>query len=115
MNPMIIGKPAGQDLSTHQYKAVSIAGTVAASDGAAFGIQQNKPGNGEDLAIAYAGISRYRAGGAVSANGRISVTTSGWIIAATSGDTSCGKAIEAVSSGGIGEGIFNFATTGEIV
>lgn len=100
---------AGADLRTTQYKAVAIAGTIAANNSAAFGIQQNKPNTGEDLTIAVAGVSRYRAGAAIAANAPVMVTTSGWLITCTSGSMACGKAIEAVTSGSIGEGYFNFA------
>lgn len=106
-NPTI-GKLAAQDLRTHQYKAVTIGGVVAATNTAAAGIQQNKPNDTEDCSIQLGGISRFRAGGAVSAGGAVKVTTSGWFVACASGDLACGKAFEAVTSGSIGEGYFNF-------
>lgn len=109
MGKLVIGKPAAQDLRTHQYKAVTIGGVVAATNAAAMGIQQNKPNNTEDLSIQLGGISRFRAGGAVAANGAVKVTTSGWFVACASGDLACGKAFEAVTSGSIGEGVFDFA------
>lgn len=109
MGNSLIGKPAAQDLRTHQYKAVTIGGVVAATNTAAMGIQQNKPDNTEDLSILIAGRSRFRAGGAVTAGGAIKVVTSGWFEACASGDLACGKAFEAVSSGAIGEGHFDFS------
>ena len=99
---------AGADLSGQQYKAIAIGGTIAATSTAAMGLLQNKPENGEDAGLAYLGRSKYRAGDTVTAGGAIAVTTSGWLIACASGDLAVGKSLEAVSSGGIGEGIFNF-------
>ena len=101
---------AGADLSATQYKAVAVGGTIAATNTLAMGIQQNKPQSGEDLTISVLGKSRFVAGGAVAAGGAVKVTTSGFLIACASGDLACGKAISAVTSGSIGEGIFNFIT-----
>lgn len=103
------GVRAGADLRTHQFKAVGIAGTVAITNEAAMGIQQNKPNNGEDLSMVIHGRSKFRAGGALTAGQLMMVTTSGWLVAVTSGQLSCGRNFEAISSGSIGEGYFNFA------
>lgn len=101
---------AGADLSSAQYKAIKIDGTIAA-DASAIGILQNKPSaSGRDATAGYLGRSRYVAGAAVSAGAQLTVTTSGYMITVTSGTAVVGKALGAVSSGGIGEGIFNFAT-----
>jgi len=104
-----IGKPATADLSSAQYQAVGIGGTVVANNTLAHGILQNKPQSGEDMSILVSGLSRFKAGAAVSAGGRVIVTASGFIITATSGTFPVGYALEAVSSGGIGEGFFDFA------
>lgn len=101
---------AGADMSANQYKAVVIGGTIAANSTTAMGLQQNKPNAfGRDLTARIAGRSKYRAGAAVVTGVPLMVTTSGWIITATSGSLPCGKSLEAVSSGSIGEGYFNFA------
>ena len=105
---------AGADLNTddHQYHVVAVAGTIAPSPVTAGGLLQNKPKSGEDASLCYAGRSRFRAGGAVTAGARLTSTASGWVTAVVSGGASemIGTALGAVSSGGIGEGIFNFAT-----
>jgi len=102
---------AGADLSASQYKAVTMAGVIAANGNTAAGILQNKPAaTGRDATVGYLGRSRYYAGAAVAAGAQLMVTTSGWLITATSGYAVVGKARAAVSSGGIGEGVFNFAT-----
>lgn len=101
---------AGADLnSDQQYHAIGISGTIVATSAATFGLLQNKPKNAEDAALGFLGRSRFRAGAAVAKGAAVMVTTSGWLITATSGTYTVGKALEAVSSGGIGEGVFNFS------
>jgi len=91
---------AGADLSGAQYKAIAVAGTVAAANDAAIGILQNKPQSGEHASVAIKGKMKGVAGGTISAGGRIKVTTSGFILAVASGDGSCGKlGITAAASG----------------
>ncbi len=103
---------AGQDLSvaTCEYHAVAIGGTITGANATALGILQNRPKQNEDATVGYAGRLRYRAGAAVTTGARLKVTTSGWLIAVTSGTFAVGTALSAVSSGAIGEGIFDFST-----
>jgi len=107
-NPIAVD--AGADLSAAQYHAIAVGGTIAATNTATMGLLLNKPENAEDASLGYSGRLRFRAGAAVTAGNGVRVTTSGWLIAATSGYPMCGKSIDTVSSGGIGEGIFDFAT-----
>lgn len=104
-----IALQAGADLTSTQYKAVAVGGTIAANNTAAMGIQQNKPRSGEPLTVAMHGRSFYVAAGAIAAGAALIVTTSGYMTTATSGTFPVGRNLEAVSSGGIGEGYFNFA------
>lgn len=104
---------ATEDLSDTQYKAIDIDGTIAQAGTTPIGIQQNKGVSGRDITAGYAGRSRYYAGAAVAAGARLTVTTSGWFTTVASGGQIVGRALAAVSSGGIGEGIFNFATNAE--
>ena len=103
---------AGADLRSYQYQAVAIGGTLAVSGVACIGILQNKPKSGEDATAAYSGRSRYRCGGTITAGARLQVTSGGFLTVIASGGAQpmVGTALGAVSSGGIGEGIFNFAT-----
>lgn len=103
---------AGEDLSAAQYHAVQIGGTLATTGANAIGLIQNKPESGQDGTAGFMGRSRYRAGAAVAAGAQLTVTTSGWLITATSGSYPVGKALGAIGSGGIAEGIFNFAGNG---
>jgi len=81
---------AGADLSAAQYKAVVVAGTIAANS-TAIGLLQNKPAaSGRSATVGYSGIMKAYAGAAITANSRLAVTTSGWIITATSADISGG-------------------------
>lgn len=104
---------AGADLNTGdgtgaQYKAVAVGGTIAANNSTAVGLVQNKPKNGEDLAVLYLGHGKGIAGAALSAGDRVKITTSGYIAAVASGDGCVGKVITAASSGMAVEGLFNF-------
>lgn len=103
---------AGADLSGLQYHAIQIDGTIATTGANAIGINQFKPELNEDAAAGFLGRSRYRAGAAVAAGAQLTVTAGGWVITATSGSYPVGKALSAIGSGGIAEGIFNFAGNG---
>ncbi|OGC95820.1 MAG: hypothetical protein A2W25_15200 [candidate division Zixibacteria bacterium RBG_16_53_22] len=103
-----ISVAAGADLSGCQYKAIEVAGTVAAANALALGILQNKPQIGEGASIAYAGHMKAYVGGAVTAGVRLKVTTSGWLVVVASGDGAVGKAIKAAGSGALCEIVANF-------
>src|SRR5687767_15966439 len=104
---------AGADLNTGdgtgaQYKAVVVGGTIAANNGA-IGLLYNKPKSGEDAQVLYSGHGKGVAGAAVTAGARVKVTTSGYLIAVSSGDGAVGKALTAAASGATVEGLFDFA------
>lgn len=104
-------RQAGEDLSAAQYHAIALDdGKLAANGGEAGGILQNKPQSGDACNIVIIGKSRYRAGGAVAAGKAITVSGSGWMTAAGSGDYIVGRNNEtAVTSGSIGQGFFDFS------
>lgn len=100
---------AGADLSTHQYKAIAIGGTIAATSTAAIGLLQNKPGaSGRHATLGYHGQMKAYAGAAITAGAPVQVTTSGFIIASTSLGNSIGVALTAAASGDLFPGLFNF-------
>lgn len=116
-NPFCIPIRAGADLNTGdgtgaQYKAVAVAGTIAATGTTAIGLLQNKPKNGEDAQVAYLGHMKGVAGGAVVAGARLIVTTSGYLITAVGAVIPCGRAITAAASGATVELIGDFSATG---
>jgi len=105
---------ATEDLSAAQYHACDIDGTLAQVGDTAIGLLQNKPENGEDASLVYSGRSRFRAGGgSISIGARLTCAASGWVTAAGSGDAIVGRALSAVTSGSIGEGVFGFANNAE--
>lgn len=103
---------AGENLNTDAliYRPIALDDGKLANNGAeAAGILQNKVLTGDHMTLLVQGISEFRAGGAVAAHGPMTVSTSGWCTAAASGDHQIGSALEAVTSGSIGVGLFDFA------
>lgn len=97
------------------YKAIDAAGGIA-PDKTAIGILQYAGGNAEHITLAVDGITKYVAGGAITGGGRVSVTTSGYLVAADSGDFTQGRNLEtSVASGAVGVGLFNFAIPHTVV
>lgn len=76
---------AAADLSSHQYKVVNIAGTIAATADTAYGILKNKPQSGEAAQLKVFGKALALAGAAVAAGASLKVQ-SGYMIAIASGD-----------------------------
>lgn len=110
---------AGADLNTGggtgaQFKAVAVGGTIAATSALAFGLLQNKPKSGEDASVGYRGHMKGVAGASITAAARLMVTTSGYLITATSGHVPVGKAIATAASGATVEGLFDFSNGGTI-
>ena len=99
---------AGADYSSAgQFHAFALVdGQLAAHAEEASGILINKPASGAFAHVGYVGEMKFAAGGAISKGGKITVTTSGWFIAADSGDTIVGEAKASVTSGSVGTGIF---------
>lgn len=109
---------AGADLSTFQYKAIDIAGTLAASTDGAIGILQNKPKSGEGAQVKFFGKMMGYAGASVAAKALLKVTTSGYIIAVASGDrvAPIGKNLNtAANSGDVFTFWGNFINAGAIL
>lgn len=102
--------PAGEDLSSCQYFAISLEdGQRAASGHEASGILLNKPADNAHAQVGLVGIIKYKAGGGTHAKGiRLAVTTNGWLKSAGSGDFIVGTALATVTSGSTGTGLLNF-------
>lgn len=110
---------AGADLNTGggtgaQFKAIAVGGTIAATSALSFGLLQNKPKSGEDATIGYSGHMKGVAGAGITAAARMMVTTSGYLITATSGHVPVGKCIATAASGATVEGLFDFTGGGTI-
>ena len=100
----------------HLYKAVSNgAGDIAASGDKASGIlQQGGPANGH-VSFGYAGLMKFTTGAAISSKDvALTVTTSGYMVEATSGTFIVGRYLGgtnnavSISSGSVATGMFDF-------
>lgn len=101
---------AGADLSSLQYYVVSLDDGQRSIHGAeACGILQNKPRINEFANIGIIGVMKYRAGGAITKDDWLRVDSNSTLVKAGSGYHLVGKALETVTSGSIGTGMFNFA------
>jgi hypothetical protein len=110
---------AGADFSsTHQHKAVTVGGTVAAAGVTAIGLLKSKPESGEHAQVGYFGLMKAYAGGAINSGTALDVANSGFIVAHTAvgsgGNVSCGRAIDQVASGDLFYGLFNFANFADV-
>lgn len=108
---------AAQDLNAASalYKVVTFGGTIGAAADIArhAGVNVTNVVSGESLSAAYFGVFKASFGGAVSTPGwPVKVANSGWLVAAASGDTTCGRAVAAVASGDLATGMFDFTNPG---
>lgn len=99
--------------STAQYHAIAFNDQKLANDAEeASGILIDRPENNQHATIALAGEIKFAAGGGtITAGDKLTVTTSGWFTTAGSDDAVVGEAKYTVTSGSIGTGIFEFATS----
>ena len=96
-------------LDTHQYQAIALDdGKIANNGGEAIGIIYNRPKINEFAQAGVKGVLKFRAGGAVTGGKAVTVTTSGYFTAAGSDSYIIGRALETVTSGSIGKGLFDF-------
>ena len=98
---------ASGDHSGLQYHIVEILAAHevgAAVAGAGFGVLQNKPQNDEHATVAVEGITKVKAGAAISVGNYITSAGSGWASAVTSGGSTkkvVGRALTAAASGSV--------------
>lgn len=105
---------AGEDLNNDASAGLAIAiddGKRANNGQEASGIllPHSRPKSGEHGAMGTQGVMKFRAGGTVAAGNQLTVSTSGYFTVAASGYYIVGRGLEAVASGGIGQGLFNFS------
>ena len=74
---------ATADLTSMQFRAITLAGIQAATTATAKGILRNKAASGDHATLIYKGQFKALAGGAVNSGAQVGVTTSGWLIAVT--------------------------------
>lgn len=107
---------AGADLTGDgvKFKAITYAGTIAATSIAAAGILGFGGKQNENVTLDTLGVFKAQFGTAVNTAGYpLKVTTSGYIVAAASGDESIGRATAITASGDIAQAMFNFLTCGQ--
>jgi hypothetical protein len=99
---------AAADLSRKQYHFVRLSGADTkinqaseAAHSSLVGVLQNKPQTEEFANVAYAGLSKVVAGGAIPVNAIITTNGSGRAVQVASGQMAAGRALDA--AGGDGE------------
>lgn len=106
---------ATEDLSadSRKFKAVTLAGTIAATPLLAGGILRHGGRSGETVTLANQGLCKALFGGAVNTVGYpLTVTTSGFIIAASSGGATIGRSRFTCASGDLALAFFDFNNLG---
>jgi hypothetical protein len=96
------------DTTGHEGVAIALADNKVANNGKeADGVLETKTKITEHGTIVIHGLARGRAGGTLTAGMRLTVSTSGYFTAVTSGYYGSAKALEAISSGSLGEIFFH--------
>jgi len=91
---------AGLDLSSHQYKFCTVNGSLAIENDLAHGVLQNKPLSGQHASLAVSGMTKVKAGGAITKGARFKAGTGGVAFAVASGDgAAVGISRDTVNSG----------------
>lgn len=104
---------AAEDLSvaSARFKAIGLGGTVVASTSRAIGVLYTSARSGERVSALYEGVGKVMVGGAVSTLGYpLTITTSGFFIAASSGGAMVGRAMATAASGDLVEALVDFMT-----
>jgi hypothetical protein len=93
------------------WKGITFGGTIAASPLQAVGIIRSTAKIGQGVGAVYDGITKVKAGATVTTVGYpLTLTTSGFVIAATSGSPSIGRAMSAAASGDLLKALVDFKT-----
>lgn len=106
---------AGADLTGDgvKFKAISFGGTIAATSIAAAGILRFGGKQNENVSVNVLGVFKAQFGTAVNTAGYpLKVTTSGFIVAASSGDDCVGRSTAVTGSGDLAQAFFNFLSAG---
>lgn len=103
---------AGQDLLIEaQYKAITLAGTIAANTSRVAGILWAYGKTNEQVSYVYEGDTKVKVGAAVSTLGwPLKIAASGFLTPAASGDVHVGRAMATAASGDIVNALVDFKT-----
>lgn len=94
-----------------RFKAITLGGAIAATTSRAAGVLMTSTRSGEFASAIYEGVAKVIAGAAVTTLGYpLTITTSGFFIAASSGGSSCGRALAAAASGDLIPAFVDFTT-----
>jgi len=94
-----------------RYKAITLGGAIAASTSRAAGVLITSTRSGEFASAIYEGFVKVIAGATVTTLGYpLTITTSGFFIAASSGGSHCGRALAAAASGDLIPAFVDFTT-----
>jgi hypothetical protein len=109
---------AETDMRTRQFHIVDLGANAHGANLAAanlgVGVVQNIPNSGEAATVALAGVTKYRAGGAVSVGERVTAAATGFGVTVTSGALPTkyiGWALTTVASGGVGTLLIEHSVT----
>jgi hypothetical protein len=114
----LYGVVATVDLSiaAYKYKVINLNGTLAAGPNLAAGILKYGANSGGTASCVIHGVTKAFAGAAVGTVGYpLTVTTSGYLIAASSGGVSIGRALATCASGDIFSAALDFTFLGASV
>lgn len=110
--------PAQADLTAKSamHHAISlISGTITPTALAAIGVLKSNGLSGNNVAVCYQGITKLAVGAAVDTAGYpITVTTSGWFAAATSGQFVVGRSLSTAASGDLMAAMVNFTNVNQL-
>lgn len=104
VNEKIFTVVAGQDLrpADMRYKAITFDGTIAAVARAAAGLLTTSVNSGGHASAVYDGVTKGRAAAAVASKGwPATITTSGFVTNAASGNDTIGRFVETCNSGDV--------------
>ena len=97
------------DFSNKKYRAIGMNGAHGNNSETAAGIcLENMTEIGGHMPVGYIGEMKFKAGGSISVGDRLTVISNGSFSQMNSGGVGWSKVD--IASGGIGTGIFNFAT-----
>lgn len=104
---------AAEDLSvaSARFHAVSFGGLVVANTSRALGVLVTSARSGERISAVVEGVAKVVAGGAINTLGYpLTITTSGFFVAASSGGAMVGRATATCASGDLVEAFVDFHT-----
>jgi hypothetical protein len=109
-----IAVSATEDLSNGLHKVITLTGLIGqAQSRIAAGICKTVATSGYTASAVYQGLTKALVGGAVSTVGYpLKVANSGFLVVATSGDVSCGRALTTAVSGDIAPVAVDFLNLG---